>query len=224
MAAGSSEKTPVSCAGDAMQVHSATGGPKSSRAVLRSGNLNDPRGSQCRLNAKNSPISSKPGSRTVESEGDPVSLRDIEMILAPGISPPPLPTLARAPSKLPAPRRPVEPPAAEAPKAAPRWTAEAAPCVAGRSARPPPRRTPHSKGCGSRPRPTSRRPPRTRRRGRRQTQRCAARARDHEPGASPRAARPARQGPRHHGAFGRHRRHPRGRDGRPPPGSSTCAR
>jgi hypothetical protein len=73
------------------------------------------------------PISSKPGSRPVESEGDPVSLRDIEMILAPGISPPPLPTLARAPSKLPAPRRPVEPPAAEAPKAAPRWTAEAAP-------------------------------------------------------------------------------------------------
>ena len=110
-----------------MQVHSATGGPKSSRAVPRSGNLNDPARLAMQTEREEQPISSKPGSRPVESEGDPVSLRDIEMILAPGISPPPLPTLARAPSKLPAPRRPVEPPAAEAPKAAPRWTAEAAP-------------------------------------------------------------------------------------------------
>lgn len=121
-----SEKAPLSCAPDAMQVHSEMGRPKPSNDVPRSGTLTDPARLAMQMEREEAPVSSKPGSRPVESDGEPVSLRDIEMILAPGIAPPPLPTLAKAPSKLPAPRAVAESPAAEAPKA-PRWTAEAAP-------------------------------------------------------------------------------------------------
>lgn len=80
------------------------------------------------------PASNKPASRpTMEAEGEPVSLRDIEMILAPGVAPPPLPTLAKAPSKLPAPKNGNgngngdSAPAAGAPKSPAKWSAEAGP-------------------------------------------------------------------------------------------------